>query len=668
MDRIARAFLFHEDLATQDEGASLDEALEHVLWYYPAEASRPERVKHVGLAQALLSFGDRFHHHQQQQRRRRRRRRQHEKGASGGGGGEEEEAREWSGVPPGKVEVVRTRRHCHGFLECEPGVWLVMVLVSRRRQQQQQKRENDGNPKASRPSTRSLLRSAVFGRGIGASPPPAVATTDPRGYGSRADGRVDAAVRSPSPPARDRSPSSPAAVRSVRNDGVGGGGGGPGDWVDETALHAAMGTAYRTFALMHGPVSSALDAPAALSPSREGAGGGGDINVPGLEVLRRLASARKRVRKAKKEALDLVEHAACSREAGGIGQEGDSVESHRQELLESRVRLEEREVAVLLRASPAEVLRETLEDFFSTYLPGAGLAEPHFHLDMGYPQSLPMDPYRRQLGLRIQRRVRQRIRSLLLSSGIDVEVDFAMTLAGGALLLACKDPQPVAAAAAGVGHNNTADVKKASTRNGCEDGRQTNGGGVDKTSGGGTGGKEAGDGVIAPGRDTASAGSEEQTAGEPVGDESRDGKPQQQQQQQQQQSGGGAVLSGKEATLLVGYLRAAALTATETRRAQEGAVAAGQSPPPTVPPLGEESGSKEGGGGEESPPMSLWAAFRSGISSNDDDDDNAGAKRSGGGSVRPARPPPATGAGGLLRRDGSLASCDEASSVLRHRG
>lgn len=32
MERIARAFLFHEDLATQDEGATLDEALEHVLW------------------------------------------------------------------------------------------------------------------------------------------------------------------------------------------------------------------------------------------------------------------------------------------------------------------------------------------------------------------------------------------------------------------------------------------------------------------------------------------------------------------------------------------------------------------------------------------------------------------------------------------------------------
>ena len=33
MERVSRAFLFHEDLATQDEDASLEEALDHVLWY-----------------------------------------------------------------------------------------------------------------------------------------------------------------------------------------------------------------------------------------------------------------------------------------------------------------------------------------------------------------------------------------------------------------------------------------------------------------------------------------------------------------------------------------------------------------------------------------------------------------------------------------------------------
>lgn len=57
------------------------------------------------------------------------------------------------------------------------------------------------------------------------------------------------------------------------------------------------------------------------------------------------------------QALSLAENVPCSEEAGGIGQEGGSVESLRQELLESRVRLEEREVAALLRASPAEILR-----------------------------------------------------------------------------------------------------------------------------------------------------------------------------------------------------------------------------------------------------------------------------------------------------------------------
>lgn len=31
------------------------------------------------------------------------------------------------------VETVRTRHHCHGFLQCEPGVWLVMVMKNRRR-------------------------------------------------------------------------------------------------------------------------------------------------------------------------------------------------------------------------------------------------------------------------------------------------------------------------------------------------------------------------------------------------------------------------------------------------------------------------------------------------------------------------------------------------------
>lgn len=39
MERVSRAFLFHEELATQDEGASLEEALEHVLWYVLREST-----------------------------------------------------------------------------------------------------------------------------------------------------------------------------------------------------------------------------------------------------------------------------------------------------------------------------------------------------------------------------------------------------------------------------------------------------------------------------------------------------------------------------------------------------------------------------------------------------------------------------------------------------
>lgn len=34
-------------------------------------------------------------------------------------------------VSSARVEIVRTKRHCHGFLECEPGLWLVMVVAVR---------------------------------------------------------------------------------------------------------------------------------------------------------------------------------------------------------------------------------------------------------------------------------------------------------------------------------------------------------------------------------------------------------------------------------------------------------------------------------------------------------------------------------------------------------
>lgn len=80
-----------------------------------------------------------------------------------------------------------------------------------------------------------------------------------------------------------------------------------------------MARAYETFLLLHGPVNAVLDAPVAVS-SGNGAGNGPDNGagngagngtdngaedvavLPGREVLRRLALARKRLRKAKMEA------------------------------------------------------------------------------------------------------------------------------------------------------------------------------------------------------------------------------------------------------------------------------------------------------------------------------------------------------------------------------
>ena len=126
-----------------------------------------------------------------------------------------------------------------------------------------------------------------------------------------------------------------------RADGGGGGGGGDGgngegeegrdNWVDETGLRAAIARAYDTFALMHGAVSVALDAPTRVGDDGAGSGGAGrdghgwggvadggvdgvvgggddvgrDCAVSGYEVLRRLASARKRLRKARGATYDV---------------------------------------------------------------------------------------------------------------------------------------------------------------------------------------------------------------------------------------------------------------------------------------------------------------------------------------------------------------------------
>lgn len=56
MERVWRAFLFCEELATKDEEASLEEALEHVLWCVHREArqlrkfSRPRFVEPPAVA------------------------------------------------------------------------------------------------------------------------------------------------------------------------------------------------------------------------------------------------------------------------------------------------------------------------------------------------------------------------------------------------------------------------------------------------------------------------------------------------------------------------------------------------------------------------------------------------------------------------------------------
>lgn len=121
-------------------------------------------------------------------------------------------------------------------------------------------------------------------------------------------------------------PSSSAGLDGSRDGRGGGGGTKVDDWVDETALRAAMARAYETFRLMHGSVLVALDAPTVVDAgmagrSRGGAGGGGGDGegggcggsfVPGKEVLRRLASARKRLRKARREADEVCVCCGCA--------------------------------------------------------------------------------------------------------------------------------------------------------------------------------------------------------------------------------------------------------------------------------------------------------------------------------------------------------------------
>ncbi|CAN0182319.1 unnamed protein product [Scytosiphon promiscuus] len=624
-----------------------------------------------------------------------------------------------------------------------------MVLTNRRRrplpEQQGQKEpqglRGDGVSKASTPSARHRLRSAVFGRGIGASPSTTAAAAaaaagaaagatggrDTGGGGevdtTRGDKHLDTAAAatdapmpsSSSPPSfpegplrtaplsSSTAPSSssssssgssslsppppPLATSSRRPADAFGVGGGDDDWVDETALRAAMATAYQTLGLVHGPVLAALDAQTTsvstmdvtLTPPRVGgndfgAGGGGGgpsdvtggagdaaVTMSGLEVLRRLASARKRLRKAERAAgeaplsplAEIADPSVFSEKAAGgergfvrNGTGGGAPAAHR-ELLESRVRRGEAEVAALLRASPAETLRESLESFFSVYFPGAGLAEPHFFLDMGYPQSLPVDGYRRQLGVRIQRRVRGRIRSLLQESGggIDVDVDVALTLAGGALFLACMD--------------QTATRQEGRSNGGVEEQRTKDEPGAGDAEGGGGGGggsvtaagvehKEESGGdapeVVGP-KATApeiTTGLEGETRGAPT--------QQQHRRRRHDDDDGAALLSGGEALLLVDYLCAAASARVKERRRMERSVAAAIAPSS----LSERAGPS--GGIEDLQSSAVWIAGRSvGLSSHAGDlGYSSTAAKAGASTAAVSR--------GILRRDGSVASCSGDSS------
>lgn len=84
---------------------------------------------------------------------------------------------------------------------------------------------------------------------------------------------------------------------------------GEGDWVDETALRALMARAYETFALLHGSVQSVLDAPVRVLKGVSGEGTNSDREVgviSGLEILRRLSDARKRLRRKASRMTDEV--------------------------------------------------------------------------------------------------------------------------------------------------------------------------------------------------------------------------------------------------------------------------------------------------------------------------------------------------------------------------
>lgn len=209
---------------------------------------------------------------------------------------------------------------------------------------------------------RNRLRTAVFGRAAisreSPPPPPTDRVSPPTVARSPINSRPRGVRQSPGGNRSTRSTWPNNALRSSSSSSSAGNGRMGEDWVDETALRSAMATAYETFALLHGPIQLALDAPvpdvdpavysgvadtagprftmdsdllsasqlaaaaavALVAPGVEGKGMGkgcvvrgeegegeyvGRAVVGGGEVLRLLAAARKRLRKAKR-AVDEV--------------------------------------------------------------------------------------------------------------------------------------------------------------------------------------------------------------------------------------------------------------------------------------------------------------------------------------------------------------------------
>ncbi|CAM9574286.1 unnamed protein product, partial [Phaeothamnion confervicola] len=108
LDGLVRAFLFHEDLYCTDENASNEEALAEVLWYHGrADEKETERRRHVAMARALISFAVGFPRRP------------------------EAETQSESASAKTRIEFARTREHCHGFLRCAEGVWMVFVVQRR---------------------------------------------------------------------------------------------------------------------------------------------------------------------------------------------------------------------------------------------------------------------------------------------------------------------------------------------------------------------------------------------------------------------------------------------------------------------------------------------------------------------------------------------------------